>query len=338
MAERQNRWVLNIILGIAVLSLIGFSMIPLINATLQAGQQPETPTPTAAATPLSAEARRADLEAQIRGYELVLQREPENLTALQGVLEARLDLLQSFNVGDAKALIDPLEKLARLKAEDPRYLVLLAQTKEYLNDREGAAQAYRNALNQHPGDPFALTGFVNLYLKQKQPEAALGLLKETLDKATQLNKATPGTVNATTVQVLLGEVYTQLQKYPDAIATFELAIATDPLDFRPQLGKARVLLAQEKSTEAKAVFEQAFKLAPASLKDAIRQERDKAFASATAPTTASTPASTPAPGKTAAPTAATAPANSPSQAAPATPSPAPSAPTQSSAASPAAQQ
>ncbi len=274
MAEKRGRWVLNIILVVAVLALVGFSMLPLLNATLQAGQKP-TPspaTPSAVPAPVSAQARKSDLESLVRGYELVLQREPENLTALQGTLDARLALLQDFKTGEAKELIDPLEKLARLKPDQPNYMVLLAQTKEYLNDREGAAQAYRKALTQNPGNPYALTGFVNLYLTQEKPEAAIGFLKDTLASAAKENEAKPGVVNLATVQVLLAEVYTKLKRIPDAIATYDAAIASDASDFRPHLGKARVLLTQGKPQDAKLAFDQAFKLAPANYKDAIRKE------------------------------------------------------------------
>lgn len=274
MSTNRRQWVLNIILAIAVLALVGFSMLPLLNATLQAGQQP-APTPT---TPqpsaVNPEARKADLEAQVKGYEMVLQREPENQTALQGIIEARLELLQSYRIGDPQSLVAPLEKLAALKSDQPNYMVLLAQTKEYLNDREGAAQAYRKALSQNPGNPYALTSFVNLYLNENKPEAALGLLKDTLANAPQVNQSQPGTINIATVQILLGEVYTKLQRLPEAITAYDAAIAAEPLDFRPYLGKARVMVTQGKVQDAKSSFDQAFKLAPANYKDAILKESE----------------------------------------------------------------
>jgi tetratricopeptide (TPR) repeat protein len=267
-AAKSSRWVLNVILVVAVLALIGFSMLPLLNATLEAGQQP-SPSPNAVqSAPVSADARKADLEAQVRGYEMVLQREPENVTALQGVLDARLMLLNDFKVGEAKALIDPLEKLASLKPDQSNYNVLLAQTKEYFKDPEGAAQAYRAALSRDPSNPYALTGLVKLYLTQKKPEAAIGFLQTTL-------AAKPGQAkDQISVQVLLAEVYTELKRFPEALATYDDAIATDARDFRPHLGKARVLVAQSKPQDAKLAYDQAFSLAPANYKDAIRQERE----------------------------------------------------------------
>jgi tetratricopeptide (TPR) repeat protein len=300
-SEKRRRWILNIILILSCLSFFGIYLVPLLGTAFQPSQPASSPSVTAAATvsptptQISPEAKKADLEAQARGYELVLQREPENTTALQGLIETRLQLLSDFNEGDPKILVGPLEKLAKLKPEQTNYTVLLAQTREFLGDHEGAALAYRTVLNAKPGDPYALAGFANLYLKQNRPEAAISLLQETLKAAPQANQAQPGAINIVTIQVMLGEVYTKLKRSSEAIGAYDQAIKTDSQDFRPILGKARILKAEGKTKEAKPLLDSAFKLAPAEYKDAIKKEISQLVGMAAPASPAPAPSGLPSP-------------------------------------------
>lgn len=70
------------------------------------------------------------LQAQARGYETVLQREPENLTALEGLVEIRLQL------EDFERTVEPLETLVRLHPEQEQYKTLLAKIKQQV-EQEG---------------------------------------------------------------------------------------------------------------------------------------------------------------------------------------------------------
>lgn len=63
------------------------------------------------------------LAAQERGYVTVLQREPQNQTALEGLANVRLQM------NNAKGAIDPLEKLVKLNGDRADYKVLLGQVK-----------------------------------------------------------------------------------------------------------------------------------------------------------------------------------------------------------------
>ncbi|BAY17093.1 TPR repeat-containing protein [Anabaenopsis circularis NIES-21] len=290
MSQTRNRWIVRVILALAVLMFVGVSIIPIISAF-------NSPTPTSQNTApkgnLASSDQKSKLQDEVRGYELVLQREPENQTALKGLLQARLQLL-SLNQGDVQGVIAPLEKLAKLNPERSEYGVLLAQAKQQIGDKEGAAQAYRTILDTKPGDLKALQGMVALLIDQQRPEAAIGLLQETLNNATQANNIQPGSVNVIAVQVLLGNVYAAQKRFPQAVNVYDQAIKKDPKDFRPVLAKAMLLKEQGKTSEAKPLFDSAVNLAPAQYRDEI----NKAATASSTPTSAATSAPVPVPAST----------------------------------------
>lgn len=290
MSQPRNRWIVRVILALAVLMFVGVSVIPIfgaLNNTTSTNQNPATPQGNSASSD-----QKSKLQDEVRGYELVLQREPENQTALKGLLQARLQLL-SLNQGDIQGVIAPLEKLAQLNPERSEYGVLLAQAKQQIGDKEGAAKAYRTILDTKPGDLKALQGMVALLIDQQRPEAAVGLLQDTLANANQVNTIQPGSVNVVAVQVLLGNVYAAQKRYPQAINVYDQAIKKDPKDFRPVLAKAMLLKDQGKMTQAKPLFDNAAALAPAQYRDEINKAATSAAtpAPAVAPTAAPTPAS-----------------------------------------------
>ncbi len=271
MSEKRNRWIVSVVMGLAFLAFVGISVAPLLSGFFQAGPSTATnsPAPTTNASPA---ARKAELEAQAKGYELVLQREPENPTALRGLLEARLAL------NDVRGAIAPLEKLVKLNPNESLYAVLLAQAKQQTGDHEGAAQTYREVLKTKPGDTNALSGLVVLLVQQNRPEAAISLLQDTLKTATQANQVQPNSIDVATVQMLLSDVYVSQKRYDEAVAIYDEVAKVNKQDFRPVVGKAMVLKQQGKVEEAKSLFTKAAELAPAKYKDQINQ-----LASNTAP-------------------------------------------------------
>ncbi len=276
-SQFRNRWMVNVVLVLAIVGFLGVSIVPIIGAL-------NKPAPEQKSKLEDGVAGKSKLEDEVRGLELVLQREPENQAALKSLLEARLLLLRQGK-GDIKGVIEPLEKLAKLNPENTQYTVLLAQAKLGIGDTEGAAAAYRSILQTKPGDIKALQGMVVLLLKQKRPEAAIGLLQDTLTTATKANKIQPGSVDTSAVQVMLGNVYVSQKHYEQAVAVYDQAIKNDAMDFRPVLAKAMLLNKQGKINQAKPLFEKAASLAPAQYKDEINKN---AFSSPT-PSPESTP-------------------------------------------------
>ncbi|MGE5655934.1 MAG: tetratricopeptide repeat protein [Actinomycetota bacterium] len=292
----KRRGLISVVMVLSLIAFLGFSIAPIVDSILKANQATSGATPTP--SPLASSAKQSDLQAQARGYELVLQREPDNQTALRGLLQVRLELVQSKQ-GEIKDVIPPLEKLTKLNPESGEYGILLAQAKEYTGDREGAAQAYRSILTTKPGEIKALQGLVNLLLKQQRPEAAIGLLQDTLKAAPAANQAQAGSVDVTSVQLILGQVYADQKRYEEAIAVFDEASKSDLKDFRPVLAKAMVLKQQGNTEAAEPLFAKASDLAPATYKDQIKQlakgNPTPTSSPASSPTSSPTSSSTPAP-------------------------------------------
>ena len=288
MSQTRGRWLIKIVLLLAVVAFVGFSMIPLISTAFKESQ-PTTTSPGVGQSPVGQQSKLAQ---SVRGYELVLQREPENQTALRGLVDARIQ------TGDIKGAVAPMEKLAALNPKDSQYSLLLAQAKQQLGDQEGAAAAYRSILKTEPGNITALQGLASFLLQQNQPQAAIDLLQDTLAQATQANQTQPGSVDVAAVQLTLGQVYAIQKNYEPAIAIYDQLIKTNKQDFRPVLAKAIALKQQGKTAEAKPFFESAAALAPAQAKTQINRIATEQPASPTpAPSsTTPTPASpTPAP-------------------------------------------
>ncbi len=248
----RHRWVINLVVAVSLLALTGFSLFPIFNLVLDGGAAVAT-EPNSLST-----AQASQIQAQAQGYTQVLQKEPDNQVALKGLLDARLQL------GDIKGSLLPLEKIAALNPQTPDYTVLLAQTKQYLGDREGATASYRIVLATSPQNINALQGLVSLLLDAKRPEAATGAVEAALKSAT-------ANTDATALKLLLAQIYLTQQRNADALGIYDAAIETNKADFRPVLAKALVFKQMGNLTEAQSLMTAAVALAPAEYKDQIKQ-------------------------------------------------------------------
>jgi tetratricopeptide (TPR) repeat protein len=263
MKQKRSSW-LYLVLGLMLFSLIIFSGLPLFNSIVAGDRSGINPN-SASATTISTQ-ELIQLEAEASGYQKVLQREPENETALQGLLTIRL------KQQDLKGSIEPLAKLASLHSEQPEYTILLAQAKQQVNDYEGAAAAYRQVLANNPGDILALRGIANLYLAQNMPERAVSLLTETIETAKRNSDKSAESIDISSVKLVLGELYSNRQQYSDAIAIYDEIASEHKDDFRPVLAKGLVLDKQEDFEAAKTMFDRAYTLAPVQFKDQIKSQ------------------------------------------------------------------
>lgn len=259
-SAKRSSWVY-IILFLMIGALLLFMIAPLATSILQ-----QSRTQNIAAKPVDVNARR--LETEALGYQLVLEREPDNVNALQGLLENRL---RQGNLNDA---IAPLERLAQLQPEQIEYTLLLAQTKQQIKDYQGASNLYRNLLTNNPLDVRALKGFSDLSITQNRASEAIQVVQNAITQAIKIKGADPtpeNLGNVTSVQLLLGEIYLQQKRFDDAIAVYNNTSQMNPDDFRPTLAKAVVLNQQGQIQAAEPFFQQAIILAPTQYKDTIKK-------------------------------------------------------------------
>lgn len=254
-------------------------MVPLISGLFQANPSSVANTSTQR---FSSE-QQEELAARAKGYQLVLEREPDNSTALRGLVEVRLEQ------GDLPGALEPLEKFAELNTQEPDYAILLAEGKQQLGDYEGAFKAYDRVLAKDPGNVRALDGVIELQLQQNKPQRAIDRLQNTLKIATQTNLASPGSIDVTSIQLLLGKVYARQDRWTEAIAVYDQAIESNPKDFRPFYAKASVLEQQGENSQVKALLNQAASLAPPKYKEQIQEQLARMSAAAESDSEAETP-------------------------------------------------
>ncbi|ALF53175.1 hypothetical protein ACX27_10495 [Nostoc piscinale CENA21] len=108
--ERKKR----ILTVVGLASFVGSTVFGVISGIPQAHQQPQTKN-------VSVE---SSLQEQARGYELVLQREPNNQVALEKLAIARVHLK------DPKGAIEIMEKLVKLHPDRQDYKTVLEQIKK----------------------------------------------------------------------------------------------------------------------------------------------------------------------------------------------------------------
>jgi len=104
---------------VAFLGSTGYGLFGLYSNALQ---QPQT-----TATPEEASVDQ-QLAARERGYELVLEREPENRVALEGLVEIRLQMQ------DTQGAIARLQRLVELHPQEAGYKVQLEQLQQQVGE------------------------------------------------------------------------------------------------------------------------------------------------------------------------------------------------------------
>ncbi|NMF59633.1 tetratricopeptide repeat protein [Pseudanabaena yagii] len=261
MTQRTARqWIINGVLIVITLSFLGVSIAPLIGGLFA------PPTQQAQATNPNQNTSEQDrIKIQIEGFEAVLKSDPKNQTALIGLVNLRNQL------GKVKETIEPLQTLSDAFPDTPEYRMTLAKTYLELKDTKNAAAEYRKILTTKPGYIPALQSVVGLELNDKRPEAAIGLLQDTLKTAETANKIQANAVDTASVRWILGEVYRQQNRLDDSIATYDQMIKENPKDFRPYVGKAQLRQVQGKDDEAKKLFDKGLELAPADFKDEVKR-------------------------------------------------------------------
>jgi tetratricopeptide (TPR) repeat protein len=260
--DKRKKWLINLVL---VVTTLAFS-VPMVLAFVSGLNQPQPAASPSASPTNSADVSGAEnaaeaqkLALQAKGYEELLKKEPNNVTAWRGLLETRLAMR------DVKGAIAPLEKLVQLNPGESQYAVMLAQAQQELGNPDAAVQVYQQLLNKNPGDIAALNGLAELLVKQQKAGQAVELVQDVIKRAPQMQG-----VDVTAVKLLLGKVYVQDNRPEEAIAIYDETAKANPKDWKPVFAKAEVLKRQNKADEAQKLYVEAEKLAPLDLQPQIK--------------------------------------------------------------------
>ncbi len=120
------------------LAFAGTSIFGMAELFIKASQEPQNKPKTAA------EVQVSQLEAVERGYEQVLQKEPENQFALQQLVDIRLQK------NDLQGAIAPLEKFLKLKPNNQVALEKLARVRIQMRDAKGAVEPLEKLVKLNP--------------------------------------------------------------------------------------------------------------------------------------------------------------------------------------------
>ncbi|MDJ0637160.1 MAG: tetratricopeptide repeat protein [Xenococcaceae cyanobacterium MO_188.B29] len=134
MKNKTLKRLLTILFGLAFL---GSTVVFMVGSLF--GSEQTASSPTSSQSIPSPEER---LLLQARGYEKVLDREPENITALSGLVRTRLDMQ------DLEGAITPLEKLIELNPQRAELTTLLETIKQELAQKQQPEQVEENNTEQ----------------------------------------------------------------------------------------------------------------------------------------------------------------------------------------------
>ena len=87
------------------------------------------------------------LEEMVKGYEKILEREPDNPTALKGLAEARLQLKDFIGARE------PLEKLYQKYPDNLEVMLVLYGTRLQTQDVSGAKSLLEKLVKNYPQEP-----------------------------------------------------------------------------------------------------------------------------------------------------------------------------------------
>jgi tetratricopeptide (TPR) repeat protein len=128
--NKQRKTFFTVAIGVILLAFVGAPLIPAIVGSFS---QANTP-------PTASSAGDTTKQKQIQGYETVLQREPNNVNALDNLAQLRLEL------GQPAQAITLLERSRKLNPADPRYTLSLGEAYLKTNQFEKASSEFDKLL------------------------------------------------------------------------------------------------------------------------------------------------------------------------------------------------
>ena len=248
-AAARRSWGFRIVLLAAVAAFVGFSLLPALGI-LKGFRISDTP--------VTARMPVEQLQREIDGYELVLEREPENETALRGLTD---DLLQLGRVQEA---IAPLQQLVALNPERVGLGMELGRLQLQVGQADKGLKTLKGLYESHPTRTDLVQTLVEAELSVGETESAIALLEDKLERGDRW----------VDTSLLLAKAYARGDRFEDAMAVYDRLLVSDPTDFRPPFEKALALSNASKELrnfeEAQKLFQLAEENAPKATGDRIR--------------------------------------------------------------------
>ncbi|ACK71913.1 TPR domain protein [Gloeothece citriformis PCC 7424] len=213
MAEPTKRKLIQrILIIVSGSAFLGLMVIPLMEVFKQDS------SPTQQASTSSAQGQQLQQIAQ--GYEAVLKREPNNVSALQGLAEARL------NLQDFSGAVEPVKKLHALDPANLQYIGVLTQLYQRNNDVTGAQELtpkVEKLAQSDPNNPQYIMILTQLY-RQTNNTSESTKLENQVEKLVQADPNNPQYLQ------ILAQLRLQANNLPGALETMKKLQQSYPED------------------------------------------------------------------------------------------------------------
>jgi len=167
LCQSRRRWFINVVLVLAVIGFVGFSLFPLISTAFKESQPSHVATPLSPSQPPVA-GEKSQLEEQARVMNWFC-REPENQTALRGLVQARIQLrdLKGSHPGKANSV----------ESEQTEVQLILGQVYATQQRYDEAIAVYDQAIKANNQDFRPVLAKASILNQQGKTEQAKALFK-----------------------------------------------------------------------------------------------------------------------------------------------------------------
>src|ERR1700736_3274797 len=186
----------------------------------------------------------------------LLKRDPNDIQSRRLLGRIYLRSLGDFSVGNGQSeiverAIEQYAEINRLDPSDIESALWLARLYRLRNEHDKAEAVLRGMLKEDPENEPAIEQLTQLLLDEGKAPEAIALLE-------QVTRRSPSPA----MLDLLGDAYTQSHDLPKAETAYRKATELDPSELSHRRGLAQTLMAEEKFSDALAVYQKLTDLMP----------------------------------------------------------------------------
>jgi tetratricopeptide (TPR) repeat protein len=179
----------------------------------------------------------------------LLKRDPNDIQSRRLLGRIYLRSLGDFSVGNGQSevvgrAIEQYAEIYRLDPGDAESALWLARLYRLRNEHDKAESVLRGMLKEDPDNEPAIEQLTQLLLDEGKAPEAIALLEEVSSRS-----PSPAMLD------LLGDAYTQSHDLPKAEVAYRKATELDPSELSHQRGLGQTLMAEEKYSDALAVYQ-----------------------------------------------------------------------------------